>query len=156
MNKVEIDLNKLTSKLNKCVKHNCNKEYKNHIKENTKFLMSLIQKMDKIKSNEDIDNTFKIYNKNKCQYKYNYCLSKKCNKLVVKIALYIIKVCKHLLKDDKNKIPSYMKRIILKCEKTFKNPKLMDSKNLQRRSFDIFLITKYISGFNYVIAKPKI
>jgi hypothetical protein len=156
MNKVEINLNKLTNKLNKCVKYNCSKEYKHHIKENATFLMKLFNKMDKIKSNKDIDNTFMIYNKNKYQYKYNYCLAKKCNKLVIKIALYIINVCKHLLKDGKNKIPIFIKRIIHKCEKTFKNRKLMNSKNLQRRSFEILFLTKYISKFNYVIAKPKL
>jgi hypothetical protein len=156
MNKVEIDLNKLTTKLNKCIKTNCSKEYKHHIKENTTYLMNLFDKMSKIKSIKDIDNTFMIYKNNKYQYKYNYCLSKRCNKLVIKIALYTIKVCKKLLKDDKNKIPSYIKSIIYKCNKTFNNPKLMNSKNLQRRSFEIFFLTTYISNFDYVIAKPKL
>ncbi len=156
MNGLEIELNELTLQLNTCVKNNCSQENKSLIKKNIEYLMSLLTKIDKIKSNDDINKTYLFYKENKYQYNYNQCITKKCGKLVTKIALFIINVCKSLIKDKKNNIPSFIKRIVYKCEKIFTNPELMTLKNLQRRSFDIAFLTRYISQFNYVICREKL
>ena len=64
MNGLEIKLNELTSQLNKCIKNNCNHQYTILIKKNTKYLMNLFMKMEKIKSVDDINNTYLFFKYN--------------------------------------------------------------------------------------------